>query len=87
MAAITVSISTVTGSTTVVNNAKATAITAKFIMANNGPVNGTNQEKLDWVAIELAKYMVAVANAHEIGERVEAERVEAKAELDARGWN
>jgi cation transport regulator ChaC len=86
LASITVSISTVTGSTPVVNNTKATTITAKFIAANNGPVNGTNQEKLDWVAIELAKYMVAVANAHEIGERVETEREAAKAELESRDW-
>lgn len=87
MAVITVSVSTVTGTTPTVNNTKASAIAAKFIAANNGPINGTNQEKLDWVAIELGKYMVAVANAHEIGERVETEREAAKAELGVRDWS
>lgn len=86
MAAITVTISTVTGSTPTVNNTKATAIVADFIAANNGPVNGTNQEKLDWVAIELAKYMRSVANAQGIGARVETERAAAKAELATRDW-
>jgi hypothetical protein len=86
MAAITVSVATVTGSTPVINNTKASAIIADFIAANNGPVNGTNQEKLDWVAIELAKYMRSVANAQGIQTRVKAEEDAAKAELASRDW-
>ena len=86
MAAITVSVSTVTGSTPNVNNTKAAAIIADFILAEGGPVNGTSREKLDWVALALAKYMRQRANQAGISARVNAEEAAAKAELETRDW-
>ncbi len=86
MATITITIGALTASTPDINNTKASAIIADYIKANNGPVAGTNQEKLNWYVLELARHTKAVANAQGILDRVEAEREAAKTELDARGW-
>jgi D-serine deaminase-like pyridoxal phosphate-dependent protein len=85
MATLTATVGAVT-STVTTTNANALAIIGDYVIANNGPVNGTNQEKLDWYVRELAKHTKAVANAQGIATLVEAERVTATATLASRDW-
>ncbi len=85
MATLTATVGTVT-STVTTSNANALAIINDFIIANNGPVSGTNQEKLEWYVRELAKHTKAVANAQGINTRIETEREAAKTAIEARDW-
>ncbi len=86
MANLTVTVGTLSATTPNINNTKAQEIINDYIAANNGPVNGTNQEKLDWYVRELAKHTKSVANAQGILTRVKAEEDAAKTEIASRDW-
>ncbi len=85
MATLSVSAGALTATRTT-SNTNALVIINAYIKANNGPVGGTNQEKLEWYIDDLVKHTLSIANARDLQESVEAARVAKKTELDQRGW-
>ncbi len=60
MAFIRVGVAAVTGEATG-SDAAAQEVLNHYIAAKGGPVNGTNKQKLDWIAASLKKIVVDTA--------------------------
>jgi len=59
MGQLTVTVGTVTGARSF-NNAIGAVVIQNYIAAYEGPVAGTDQEKLDWLVAHLAAHLQAV---------------------------
>lgn len=60
MASISITVGSWTGSVTG-TDVKAQEVLTYFLRETGGPVDGTNQEKIDWVAHRLREYIVMTA--------------------------
>jgi hypothetical protein len=86
MASLTLSAGATT-STFNANNAKVAELTDLFIAEMNGPVNGTNQEKADFVVAELVSYVREVARRRKIKAGRTAAEATVQSEAAAIDWN
>lgn len=65
MASITIAVGPITG-TKSAGDAAAQALINDYITAYNGPVGGTNQQKMDWFVADLVRHIREVANGASI---------------------
>ena len=63
MAELSISVGNLSSSVTA-SNAKAQAVLTAYMGAFYGPLDGTPQEQLDWIAGKLAAHIVEVAQDH-----------------------
>lgn len=79
MANISISVGAVTGTVAGVSDLKAQVALGYYLAAKGGPIEGTNQEKLTWIAEDLRNYVVQVALDRQRQEALQS----AYAEVDA----
>lgn len=85
MAAITVTVGALSG-TKSASNAKAQVIMQAFVEEMNGPVNGTDQAKLDFIAARLVAYLEDTARGGLRKVRLLAAEAAASDEATTVGW-
>lgn len=85
MASITITVGPVTATKTA-GDAAAQAILADYIAAYSGPVNGTNQQKLDWIVTDLVRHIREVANGASIKAAKDAAEATATQTVNTRQW-
>lgn len=84
MGQLTVTVGPVTGTKTF-NDTTGTVILDDYIAAYDGPVDGTNQQKLDWIVNHLANHVKAVHVGYK--RRTASEQAADQAENTAEDWN
>lgn len=86
MASITITVGPITATKTA-GDAAAQAILADYIAAYNGPVNGTNQQKLDWIVTDLVRHIREVANGYNVKSAVDTTQTTATQTANTRQWS
>lgn len=86
MASITITVGPLTATKTA-GDAAAQAILNDYIVAYNGPVNGTNQQKLDWIVTDLVRHIREVANGASVKAAKDAAEATAVQTASTRQWS
>lgn len=85
MATLTITVGALT-STVNANNTKAAQILTLFVQEMNGPVNGTDQEKLDFVRDRIVAYLNDAARNRQRTNRALEAQATADSEVTSIGW-
>ena len=85
MAAITITVGPLTA-TRSAGDVAAQAILNDYITAYSGPVNGTNQQKLDWIVGDLVRHIRETANGASVKVARDAAEAAAAQTANARSW-
>lgn len=86
MASITITVGQVTA-TKNAGDAAAANILADYVAAYGGPVNGTNQQKLDWIVTDLVRHIREVANGASVKAAKDAAEATAVQTASTRQWS